>query len=257
MKEVCPDVEAENRECDCTCIPGNLKPKEYEIYYPKGNEYLCEFSIEKKRWLLKTLVQYNLALRNRDDMDIKSVTVDGNIVEIKHVLKHKKKCLVEKLWSDATKSYIGKYEDCKDDILFEPFKFNVKPCYSFVECKVGNETVYLKPDSSGTSAITTNSDSICLYPLFINEDVSNASGIKDSRKLKIEDYPYLLKEIKFNYDSKGSGFIKSFDNNSRALLKEKKERQLDIPSKFKLKEGENTYSVNGMEVKIFKTGAGR
>ena len=66
----------------------------------------------------------------------------------------------------------------------------------------------------------------------------------------------MLKEIKFNYDSKGSGFIKSFEN-SLALLKEKKDRQLDIPSKFKLKEGENTYSVNGMEVKIFKTGAGR
>ena len=115
---------------------------------------------------------------------------------------------------------------------------------------MGNETIYLKPDSSGTSAITTNSDSICLYPLFINEDVSKASGIKDSCKLKIEDYPYLLKEIKFN-DS-----TKLFEN-SRALLKKKKDRQLDIPYKFKLKEGENTYSVNGMEVKIFKTGAGR
>jgi hypothetical protein len=122
---------------------------------------------------------------------------------------------------------------------------------------VGNETVYLKPNSSDEnypSEITTNSDSICLYPLFINENVLNASKINDRCKLKIEDYPYLLKEIKFNYDSTGSGFIKSFDN-SWALLA--KERQLDIPSKFKLKEGENTYSVNGMEVKIFKTGAGR
>lgn len=252
MKGVCPDVEAKNRECDCTCIPGNLKPKEYEIYYPKGNEYRCEFFKENMRWLLNTLVQYNLALRNRDDMKIKSVTVDGNIVEIKHVLKHEKKCLVEKLWSDADKSYIYKY--CKDDILLEPFKFNVKPCYSFVECKVGNETIYLKPNSSDEnnfpSEIATNSDSIYLYPLFLKDDVLKASGIKDSCKLKIEDYPYLLKEIKFN-DS-----TKLFEN-SRALLKLKKDRQLDIPSKFKLKEGENTYSVNGMEVKIIKTGAGR
>ncbi|MEE0996853.1 MAG: hypothetical protein U0L74_05685 [Paludibacteraceae bacterium] len=246
MKGVCPDVEAKNRECDCTCIPRNLKPKEYEIYYPKGNEYRCEFFKENMRWLLNTLVQYNLALRNRDDMKIKSVTVDGNIVEIKHVLKHKKKCLVEKLWFDADKYYIYKY--CEDDILIEPFKFNVRPCYSFVECKVGNETIYLKPDSSGTSEIKTNSDSIYLYPLFLKDNVSKASGIKDSCKLKIEDYPYLLKEIKFN-DS-----AKSFDN-SRALLA--KERQLDIPSKFKLNEGVNTYSVNGMKVKIFKTGAGR
>ena len=89
-----------------------------------------------------------------------------------------------------------------------------------------------------------------MYPLFLKDDVLKASGINDRCKLKIEDYPYLLKEIKFKNSTK------SFDN-SRALLKEKKERQLDIPSKFKLKEGENTYSVNGMEVKIFKTGAGR
>ena len=291
MKGVCPDVEAKNRECDCTCIPGNLKPKEYEIYYPKGNEYRCEFFKENKRWLLNTLVQYNLALRNRDDMKIKSVTVDGNIVEIKHVLKHKKKCLVEKLWSDADKSYIEEYKYCKDDILFEPFKFNVRPCYSFVECKVGNETIYLKPDSSGTSEttdqfcnftskITTSSDSIYLYPLFLKDNVSKASGIKDSCKLKIEDYPYLLKEIKFNYDSTGSGFMKSFGNSEVMFVKERdldipskfrlklKEvgttllysrmaEDLDIPSKFKLEKGENTYSVNGMEVKIIKTEAGR
>ena len=63
----------------------------------------------------------------------------------------------------------------------------------------------------------------------------------------------MLKEIKFNGSTK-SGFTKSFGN-FQALLT--KERDLDIPSKFKLKEGENTYSVNGMEVKIIKTEAGR
>ena len=230
-----------DKQCKCECEQG--EPEILNVYYFDG-KYTCLINKGKiKKGEIKRPTPLNL---DKDSLDVKGTP----LAACTHIYIRNKECIQRNYKTGNAHS-----NRCKTDTL-DLCQFKVRPCYSFVECKVGNETVYLKPDSSGTSAITTNSDSICLYPLFINEDVSNASGIKDSCKLKIEDYPYLLKEIKFKNDSTGSGFIKSFEN-SLALLKEKKERQLDIPSKFKLKEGENTYSVNGMEVKIFKTGAGR
>jgi hypothetical protein len=230
-----------DKQCKCECEQG--EPEILNVYYFDG-KYTCLINKGKiKKGEIKRPTPLNL---DKDSLDVKGTP----LAACTHIYIRNKECIQRNYKTGNARS-----NRCKTDTL-DLCQFKVRPCYSFVECKVGNETVYLKPDSSGTSAITTNSDSICLYPLFINENVLNASKINDRCKLKIEDYPYLLKEIKFNYDSKGSGFIKSFDN-SRALLKEKKDRQLDIPSKFKLKEGENTYSVNGMEVKIFKTGAGR
>jgi hypothetical protein len=238
-------IEDGDTDCSCSCSPG--ESQEHDVYYFEGEHPCYIYKVKPKRKGYK---------EEPRSLDKKSLNVNGTHLDAcTHVYKHDQDC-VEKSRSTGR---VLREEFCLSTKL-ELYKFNVKPCSSFVECKAGNETVYLKPDSSDEnnfpSKITTNSDSICLYPLFINANVLNASKINDRCKLKIEDYPYLLKEIKFNYDSKGSGFIKSFDN-SRALLKEKKDRQLDIPSKFKLKEGENTYSVNGMEVKIFKTGAGR
>jgi hypothetical protein len=228
-----------SKGCNCECK--QVAPENFNVYYFDG-KYTCFINRGKiKKGEIKRMTSLIL---DKNSLDVNGTHLDA----CTHIYIRNKKCIQRnyKTGNEFTNR-------CKTDTL-DLCQFKVRPCYSFVECKVGNETIYLKPNSSGTSEITTNSDSICLYPLFINENVLNASKINDRCKLKIEDYPYLLKEIKFISDS--TSFIKSFDN-SRALLKEKKDRQLDIPSKFKLTEGENTYSVNGMEVKIFKTGAGR
>lgn len=245
VKKECKDtyILDGDTECSCSCSPG--ESQEHDVYYFEG-EHSCKIYKVKLKRNGEIEPQGGLSL-DKEFLDVKKDSLDA----CTHVYEHDQYCVKK---SRSTGNVL-RIKFCQSKNL-ELYKFNVRPCYSFVECKVGNETIYLKPNSSGTSAITTNSDSIYLYPLFLKDDVLKASGIKDSCKLKIEDYPYLLKEIKFNYDSKGSGFIKSFEN-SLALLKEKKDRQLDIPSKFKLKEGENTYSVNGMKVKIFKTEAGR
>jgi hypothetical protein len=241
VKEKCEDaivyIEDGVTECSCSCSPG--ESQEHDVYYFEGNHSCLINKGKIKKGEMKKMAYLYL---DKDFLDVKKNLLDA----CTHVYKHDQYC-VEK--SRNTGNELG-LKFCQSNNL-ELYKFNVRPCYSFVECKVGNETIYLKPNSSDEnfpSEIKTNSDSIYLYPLFFKDDVHKASGIKDRCKLKIEDYPYLLKEIKFN-DS-----AKSFDN-SRALLA--KERQLDIPSKFKLKEGVNTYSVNGMEVKIIKTGAGR
>ena len=243
VEEKCEDaiVYIEDGECSCSCSPG--KSQEHDVYYFEG-EHSCKIYKVKLKGNGEIEPQGGLSL-DKDFLDVKKNSLDA----CTHVYEHEQDCVIK---SRSTGNEL-RIQFCKSNNL-ELYKFNVRPCYSFVECKVGNETVYLKPNSSDEnnfpSEIATNSDSIYLYPLFLKDDVLNASEINDRCKLKIEDYPYLLKEIKFN------GSTKSFDN-SRALLKEKKERQLDIPSKFKLKEGVNTYSVNGMKVKIIKTGAGR
>lgn len=276
VKEGCKDTIMYMKdgvtECSCSCSPG--ESQEHDVYYFEGEHHCCIHKVKPKRKEYKVYWEVPRSL-DKEFLDVKKNLLDA----CTHIYSHDQYC-VEK--SRNTGNELG-LKFCQSNNL-ELYKFNVRPCYSFVECKVGNETIYLKPNSSDEnnfpSEIATNSDSICLYPLFINEDVLNASKINDSCKLKIEDYPYLLKEIKFNYDSTGSGFMKSFGNSEVMFVKERdldipskfrlklKEvgttllysrmaEDLDIPSKFKLKEGENTYSVNGMEVKIFKTEAGR
>ena len=168
-------------ECSCSCSPG--ESQEHDVYYFEGNHSCNIYRVKLKNGEMKTLGDLSL---DKYSLDVKKDSPDA----CTHVYEHNQYC-VEK--SRNTGNELGR-DFCLSTKL-ELYKFNVKPCYSFVECKVGNETIYLKPNSSGTSeitdpfcnftsAITTNSDSICLYPLFINEDVLNASKINDRCKLK-------------------------------------------------------------------------